>query len=280
MRRMLCTLAILIAANFCTLPAVLAATDDPIYRFHPGIHFSQKQCLTNHERRFILAELRRITAFDLRDDEDGNLTFTDHHPDGGSNTARELIRAAIRGNDSFTIAATNHSNTVAFAQLESVLRYNDGMGNTHEDWQIRIDFADFEELQGDNQALASFGPGFGILHELVHAVANYPDPLTESDQLGSCERYLNSIRAELGLPQRLIYYPMRQLAVSRETQLTTFLGKLVFGWPEEMGRERKKMFVTFNLDRVCESPTNFSLSRAEFSRPVRLSGLVNRRTTN
>src|ERR1041384_5899599 len=111
MRRMLCTLAILIAANFCTLPAVLAATDDPIYRFHPGIHFSQKQCLTNHERRFILAELRRITAFDLRVDEDGNLTFTDHHPDGGSNTARELIRAAIRGNDSFTIAGTNHSNT-------------------------------------------------------------------------------------------------------------------------------------------------------------------------
>jgi len=127
------------------------------------------------------------------------------------------------------------------------------MGNKHEDWQIRIDFADFEELQGDKQALASFGPAFGVLHELVHAVVNYPDPLTESDQLGSCERYLNLIRAELGLPQRLIYYPMRQLAVSRETQLPTFLGKLVFGWPEEMGRERKKMFVTFNLERVCET---------------------------
>jgi hypothetical protein len=46
---------------------------------------------------------------------------------------------------------------------------------------------------------------------------------------------------------------MRQLAVSRETQLPTVLGKLVFGWPEAMGRERKKIFVTFNLDRVCET---------------------------
>ena len=280
MRRMLCTLAVFIAASLCTLPAVLAATDDAIYRFHPGIHFSRKQCLTNHERSILLTELRSITGFDLRVDEDGNLTFTDHHVVDGSITARELIRAAMRSNDSFTIAATNHSNTVAFAQLEPILRYDDGMGNKHEDWQIRIDFADFEELEGDTQALASFGPGFGVLHELVHAVVNYPDPLTESDQLGECERYLNSIRAELGLPQRLIYYPMRQLAVSRETQLPTFLGKLVFGWPEGMGRERKRIFVTFNLDRVCENPTNFSLSRGDFSRPIRMPGLVNRRTTN
>ena len=105
------------------MPTVLAAKDDPIYRFHPGIHFSRKLCPTNHEQRFILAELQSITGFELHADKDGNLIFTDHHFVGGSNTARELMRGAMRSNDSFTITATNHSNTVAFAQLESILRY-------------------------------------------------------------------------------------------------------------------------------------------------------------
>ena len=254
MRRMLLSLSVLVtAARLCSVPTVVATTDEPVYRFNPGLHFSRKLCLTNDERRFILSELRTITGFtDLRSDEGGNLIFSDHDYVGGSTTARELLRAATRTSDSFTIAATNHANTVAFAQLESILRYDDGMGKKHEDWQIRIDFADFEELSGDKQALKSFGPGFGVLHELVHAVLNFPDPLTESDQLGQCERYLNLIRTELGLPQRLIYYPMRQLTVSRETQLTTFQGKLRFGWPDETDRRRKDTFLSFNLDRVCE----------------------------
>jgi hypothetical protein len=255
MRRLPFTLSVFVsAACLCTQATVQARADELIYRFHPGVHFSRTECLANDELNVILRELRSITGFtDLSIDKNGNLTFTEHHFLGGSNKARDLIRAAIRSSDSFTIAATNHSNTVAFAQLESILRYDDELGKKHEDWQVRIDFADFEELSGEKQALNSFGPGFGVLHELVHAVLGYPDPITETDQLGQCERYLNSIRAEVGLPQRLIYYPLRQLAVNRETQTPVFVGKLLFGWPDETDRKRKKTFLTFNLDRVCEA---------------------------
>ena len=253
MRRMLFS-SVILGAMVCLWDATaVGSVNDSIYRFRPGLHISRKQCLSSDQSRSLIKELRRITGFDLRIDRDDNVVFTDQQRySAGSRAARELISAAIDSSDSFTIAATNHSPTVAFAQLESVLSYRDESGNKREDWQIRIDFADFEELRGERQTLDSFGTGFGVLHELVHALLNYPDPVTANDQLGQCERYLNTIREELGLPQRLAYYPLKQLTMSVETQLPTIEGRLLFGWPEEMRSKRTETFLRFNLGRVYE----------------------------
>ena len=116
-----------------------------------------------------------------------------------------MKRSAILS--SFFVESADHSTQVAFAQIESMLVYTDEANQRHNEWVIRIDFADFAQLRGDATALKAFNPGINMLHELTHAILKLPDPEGPNDQLGQCERYLNLMRAELGLPLRQYYFP-------------------------------------------------------------------------
>lgn len=75
------------------------------------------------------------------------------------------------------------------------------------EWIIRIDFADFALLKGDDAARRAFSPGMNLMHELGHAILRLPDPEGPGDKLGECERFLNLMRAELSLPLRQYYFP-------------------------------------------------------------------------
>jgi hypothetical protein len=70
---------------------------------------------------------------------------------------------------------------------------------------VLIDFSDFRQIIGDDEARAAFDVGWGFLHELDHVVANSKDA-DEEGLLGECENHINAMRRELGLPQRFDYF--------------------------------------------------------------------------
>jgi len=251
-----------------------AAQNDSVYRYRKGIHLSRERPLSKKELGRLINGIKSLTGFSaVKIDSNGDLTITDRSQfSGGSAIARDLFTAAIDGDESFTIESREHSAQIAFAQLDSVLRYSDGTGRSHEDWRIRIDFADFRELRGDEAAIASFDPGMAFMHELTHAVLRYRDPVDANDQLGDCERYLNRIRVELGLPVREHYYPKNRLAVVFGSLAEISQGTITFVQDDENPKKQKSFFVSFDLNKV------FDLSKARPRDVVLHSELLARRS--
>lgn len=249
-RRLLC-----IVASLCWLSAwTNAYTQDLPYHFHPGIRISQTKPLTTRELTGLIRELSWLSGLDLKVDVDGAIHYDRNLPAaGGSAIARELLVKAIDSSDSFSVESAEHSTQVAFAQIESTLSYTDGANRRHNDWVIRIDFADFAQLKGDADALKAFNPGMNIMHELTHAILRLPDPEGRGDQLGECERYLNLMRAELGLPLRQHYLPKTRLARSPASLSQILQGEINFTHGDLSSKKAKQSLLTFNIAMVVDS---------------------------
>ena len=67
---------------------------------------------------------------------------------------------------------------------------------------VMIDFADFDRLMGDRQALEAFNVGWGVLHEMDHVVNDSKDSDVVG-HVGECEDHINEMRRECHLPARL-----------------------------------------------------------------------------
>jgi hypothetical protein len=251
-----------------------AARNDSVYRYRRGLHLSGEHQPTKKELHLLINGIKSLTGFStIEIDVHGDFMIADRSQfSGGSARARELFIAAVNGEESFTIESCGHSPLIAFAQLDSPLRYTDGTGRSYEDWRIRIDFADFRELRGDEAAIASFGPGMAFMHELTHAILRYPDPVDANDQLGDCERYLNRIRAELKLPAREHYYPKNRFAVVFGSLSEISQGTITFVQDDESQEKQKEFPVTFDLNKV------FDLSKARPRGVVLHSELLARRS--
>jgi len=240
------------AVGLCYLCSFTRAyTRDLPYHFHPGIRISQTKPLTTRERSVLIRELSWLSGLDLRLDVDGAIHYDRKSPAvGGSAIARELLLTALDSSDSFSVESVDHSTQVAFAQIESTMTYTDGANQRHNVWVIRIDFADFSQLRGDAAALKAFNPGINMLHELTHAILKLPDPEGPKDPLGQCERYLNLIRAELGLPLRQYYFPKSRLAASPNSLSQILQGELNFTHGD---LNSKQSLLTFNIAMVVDT---------------------------
>jgi hypothetical protein len=172
---------------------------------------------------------------------------------GGSAVARELLVKAIDSSDSFSVERVNQSGKVAFAQIESTITYKDGINPSHTVWVIRIDFGDFAELRGDAAALEAFSPGMNMMHELTHGILGLRDPERSDDVLGECERYLNLMRAELGLPLRQ-YYLLRTRWARVPTSPSQILqAELKFTHGDPRSKKAKESLLTFNIAMVVDT---------------------------
>jgi hypothetical protein len=249
-RRLLC-----IVAGLCTLsPWTNAYTRDLPYQFHPGIRISQTKPLTTRELTGFTRELSWLTGLDLKVDVAGAIHYDRNlAAAGGSALARDLLVKAIDSSDSFSVEGADHSTQVAFAQIESTTSYTDRANRRHNDWVIRIDFADFAQLKGDADALKAFSPGMNMMHELTHAILRLPDPEVPSDQLGECERHLNLMRAELGLPLRQHYLPKTRLARSPASLSQILQGELDFTHRDLSEKTAKQSLLTFNIAMVVNT---------------------------
>jgi RHS repeat-associated protein len=169
--------------------------------------------LTEEQRQRLVDDWKNKTGYaDVQfvEQENGRTILvinTDAGYQGGSETARtELLEAAQSRDFIFDLQAvdgTDETGAVRFAET----------GMPKPNWSrgglvmtVKIDFGDFDELRGDEDALEANSVGFVVMHEIEHNLHGQtrdgkPDP-------GDVERlYLNPMRRELGLPERQFYAP-------------------------------------------------------------------------
>ena len=171
----------------------------------PGIHFSEDAThrLSPIQQQKLEVSLRRITGWShLRTDERGHLTFHEKAEfKGGSAWARRVLNAVIHSGRRFVVENHSGSPTVNFGQLDEGLKYADDHSGVKLDiYRVRLDFADFQEMEAGPEVRAAFDEGFTLLHELLHGLGL--EDTTKPDELGDCERLVNQIRADLGVPLR------------------------------------------------------------------------------
>jgi len=230
-----------------------ANTLDGLYHFHPGLRISQTKPLTTRELTGLIRELSSLSGLHLEVDVDGTIHYDPELPPvGGSAIARELLVKAIDSSDSFSVESANNSNRIAFAQIESTTTYKNGTDPAQTGWVIRIDFADFAQLRGDAAAIKAFNPGMNLMHELTHAILRLPDPEGSKDPIGQCERYLNLMRAELGLPLRQYYFPKTRLARSPASLSQILQAELKFTHGDPHSKKVEESRLTFDIAMVVD----------------------------
>ena len=246
----------------CWLSAVAQAyTRDLPYRFYPGLRISQTKPLTTRELDGLIRELSSLSGLPLKVNVDGTIHYDPQLPaGGGSAIARELLVKAIDNSDSFSVESANRSAEVAFAQIESTITYSDGINPRHNEWVIRIDFADFAQLRGDAIAIKAFNAGMNMMHELTHAILKLPDPQGPDDPLGQCERYLNLMRVELGLPSRQYYFPKTRLARSPASPSQILQAELKFTHEHPHSKKSEESLLTFDIAMVVDAHKSKSKS--------------------
>ena len=200
-------------------------------RFEPGIKGSSAEAgMTFAQAEKLMHSLRNISGYqDLAFDERGYLVLG-KRVSGGSELARVLLRTAVESSEVFEIEGLEGSDIVAFGAFLST-QFNSVERGAVAYNRIQLDFKDFAELRGESNLQEAFDPGFVFLHELAHGVWELPDE--GSNGLGECEAFINQIRRQLGLPERVRYhYQVRGLANGSE------LGEMLFVEQDKEGRRR------------------------------------------
>jgi hypothetical protein len=126
---------------------------------------------------------------------------------GGSAKAREqLLDAATSTTSRFNLESVS-STEVAFANVGPGQTIQDSKGKKiRTNYTVSIDFGDFKQISGDKQAKEAFSVGLVTIHEFDHRLYNISDDPNSGNDPGPLERqYVNPIRSELKLPQRLHY---------------------------------------------------------------------------
>jgi len=228
---------ILTTALFLQFVREAACKSPEAMRYQGGLRNSTDDRKLNAKQlETVLKNLREKTGFlEMNFDENGFLNLGDRTKfEGGSATARSLITAAIESNRAIDLEAHNSSNKVAFARLaRPVIFQNRSSGAIIDVYPLELDFNDFKKLRGDNKVLAAFDIGFVILHELGHAVLNLSDRLESVNDVGECEEYINRIRRELNLPQRLNYIAQTIRSPLTMTRASADMAELIFSHSDD-----------------------------------------------
>lgn len=246
-----CAAALVVLACLHSLPAQGLSNAEGGFR--QGLSFSETRRLTTKQQTGLLKDLRRLTGFaELEADDAGFLVLGNRaHLIGGSSTARALVSAVTDGPDSYVIESHYRSPAVAFARIQARLDYVNlkTAPQLRQLWSVEIDFYDYKELRGEADAITAFDPALTLLHELAHGVLHLRDSTSEADSLGDCERYINLIRRELGLPERLNYEAMNKQAVTPYGTSQRVLGEIGFARIDP-GKGIRKSRLTFDVENV------------------------------
>lgn len=243
---------------------------DP-FRYRSGVRNSLGRYQVKPKHLSALVEsLRAKTGYvELHFDEDGFLTLGDRaHVAGGSVMARNLVQAAVDGPQALIIEDHSASRGVTFARLTSSLIYqNLRTGQNMEARMLQVDFNDFGSLKGERDVLAAFDVGFVVLHELAHGALGLSDAVSEEEEPGDCENYINQIRRQLNLPERLNYYARYRLGTS-PLGLSQKRAELAFARTVNKGGRNKseQLYLNWNSMTVGES----SITHREPTTPSRM----------
>jgi hypothetical protein len=211
-------------------------------------HVVVREELSPAHREQLVTKLRGITGFpDLKFDDDGVLREGSRTPPGGSRSARELVAHAVSGRNIVVIEDTSNRAEIAFCRVIPGKWKKNAAGNPPV-FVVQIDFADFDQLVGDERALEAFNVGWGLLHELDHIVNDSPDA-TSLGETGECEAHLNQMRRECNLPQRADYFSTL-LPLSADSDFTTRFVRLAFEQQQPSANKKKRYWVIWDANVV------------------------------
>lgn len=198
--------------------------------------------LSPARREQLANKLRKITGLPgLKFDDNGSLRLTGARTVGGtvggSGSAKALLVNAITGRNVVVIEDASNSSDVAFCRVIPG-RWKENAAGKPPAFVVQIDFADFDQVVGDERALEAFNVGWGFLHELDHIVNKSADATSLGDS-GECEAHINQMRRECNLPERADYFStLAPLAAN--TTFTTRLVRLAFD--EQTSGTKKKRY--------------------------------------
>jgi hypothetical protein len=198
-------------------------------------------------REQLARQLRKITGWSfLKFDQNGRLQ-TSHLVEGGSQTARDLLTTAISGGNIIIVEDASHSSAVAFARVIPGKWQSHGAARPPA-FVVQIDFADFEQIVGDKQAVASFNAAWAVLHELEHIVNDSNDAVSLGET-GACEALINKMRRECNLPERTEYF-FTVSPLSSDVTFTTRLVRLAFEERQSETNKKRRYWLTWDLNSV------------------------------
>lgn len=228
--------------TLCLAPRVRAASDAS-----PWIVCRHE--LSDARRREVAARLREITGWDgLQFDEGGVLRFGEGVAARfGSQTARELLERAARGGKLIVLEDASDRTEVVFSRVVPG-RWTRGEEGRPPAFVVQIDFADFERVRGDREALASFNVGWALMHEVSHVVNDSVDAERPGD-VGECEELVNRMRRECGLAERAEYHYRLLPGVEREEFKTRYV-RLAFERQDAATSKKRRLWLIWDADAV------------------------------
>jgi len=154
----------------------------------------------------LLHDLRKVTGLPLELEGEfirvqespvlGLALFSNQTNAGWSPTARYLLSGAL---NSDTVYRIRNSRSTVIGRAGG---------------SIDLNFTDLNQVTYRNVPREAFGAGIIFLHELAHSHRGLIDPnfdqaRTDPDVKGATVEYINRIQKELGLPERLHYFPKK-----------------------------------------------------------------------
>lgn len=159
------------------------------------------------ERGYLRAESREIGS------AMNQPTLATHNGRKYSQTARNLLLSALRSDNVYRVRGAKEAD----------------FGRVDRHGSIELDFVDLQNITFRDVPHQTFNPGMIFLHELVHLHLGLLDPNPEEIKnnplaKGDTVEYVNRIERELGLPERLHYFPKKSLD-KRSNALCIYFGK-------------------------------------------------------
>jgi len=222
----------------CQLPLLGSESHSPIIC---------REQLSVARREMLVDRLRTITGFEVTFDENGGLRVTSAAGRGGSQTARNLIATALNGKKVIVLEDASDRQDVVFSRVVSA-EWKHHASNMPPAFVVLIDFADFDHLLGDREALKAFDVGWAFLHELEHVVNESADT-QEANQPGECEDHINLMRNECGLPLRADYFYTFVPYAQRGTFRTRFV-RLAFEQKNATTNKGRRYWVMWDATLV------------------------------
>lgn len=203
----------------------------------------------SQSRRVELANgLRKITGWNnLAFDVQGALQLEESTPLSGSQSARELLMAAVTGKHAILLEdASNHQDVVFCRVIEG--RWKTKTINDPPVFIVQIDFADFSRVMGDREALDAFNAGWGVLHEMAHVVNDSRDT-DKAGEAGDCEGLVNRMRRECGLAERAEYH-FTFLPGTASSSFMTRLVRIAFEQQDHDTGKKKRYWLIWDASLV------------------------------
>jgi len=206
-----------------------------------------RENLGQKKREQLADQLRSISGFkNLRFDRDGALQLGPMG-DFGSSSARELLLQAVNGDRVIIIEDASSRSDIAFCRVVPG-RWLSNNGSKLQAFVVQIDFADFQQVSGDDEARAAFNVGWGFLHELDHVVSDHED--AEAPGLvGECESHINKMRQELGLPVRTEYF-VSQSALRLDPNFNSKFVRLAFEQRDRQTARTRRHWLVWDATAV------------------------------